>query len=271
MFVYTFRGSLLLALAGVLVLSSDVPLRSQPASVAQEEKAPDRPEKPVLPEPVGETGRIRKLLSQNTDKVRQGIDPGQSLKDVLDFLGRSHGLTFRVDHAAFKMVGQENIEEKQLPIGLPQQQGIPLGTIVRDLLLQLEPQSAFMVRKGYIAILPLSHATAEFTMREPVGADFDKLPLHDALRELMDHTGTSIILDARRAGEKAKTPLTATLHHIPVGTAAKLLANMAELKAVMVDNAIFVTTEENAKKLEEEGSASPIPQGLAPTAPPAGA
>jgi hypothetical protein len=261
MFVYAFRGSLLLALAGVLLLSSDVPLRSQPATAVQEVNAPDRPEKPADPQPLGETGRIRKLLSQNTDKLRQGIDPGQSLKDVLDFLGRSHGLTFRVDHAAFKMLGQDSIEEKQLPTGLPGMRDIPLATILGDLLLQLEPHGAFMVRKGYIAIVPLGHTMAEFTMREPVEAEFDKTPLQDALRELTEHTGTSIILDARRAGEKAKTPLTATLHHVQVGTAVKLLANMAELKAVMVDNAIFVTTEENAKKLEEEGSAAPIPQG----------
>jgi hypothetical protein len=263
MFVHALRGSLMLALAGLLVLTGDEPKLPPPAvAVPEVVKAPDTPPKPKEEQPPSETARIRKMLNQPTDKLRQGIDPGQSLKDVLDFIGRSHGLTFRVDYAAFKQGGLDNVADHQLKTGLPATRNIPLGTSLQDLLLQLEPvQGAFLVKRDHIVIVPVDRTMAEYTMRELVRADFDKLPVQDALKELAEQTGTAVIFDAKRAGEKAKTPITATLQNVSLGTAVQLLANMAELKAVMVDNTVYVTTEENAAKLEENGAAAPVPHG----------
>jgi hypothetical protein len=39
------------------------------------------------------------------------------------------------------------------------------------------------------------------------------------------------------------------LKNVPLGTAVQLLADLAELKAVQLDNAWYVTTPENAARL----------------------
>jgi hypothetical protein len=85
-----------------------------------------------------------------------------------------------------------------------------------------------------------------------VHANLDQRPLDDALRELADATGFSVVLDARHAGEHAKAPLTAGLYNVPLDTAARLLADQAGLQAVLLDNVLHVTTRERARTLQAE-------------------
>jgi type II secretory pathway component HofQ len=84
-----------------------------------------------------------------------------------------------------------------------------------------------------------------------VDANFDRRPLAEALHELADQSGINVVLDAR-AGEKARTEVTATLSHVPVDTAVQVLADMADLKSMAIDNVIYVTSKANAKTLQRE-------------------
>jgi hypothetical protein len=81
-----------------------------------------------------------------------------------------------------------------------------------------------------------------------VYAIFEKRPLEDALRELSELTDVSVVLDASRAKETARLPVTATFKNVAVDTAVRLLADLAELKMVRVDNVLYVTTAENAAR-----------------------
>jgi hypothetical protein len=56
------------------------------------------------------------------------------------------------------------------------------------------------------------------------------------------------VIDSRTE-EKAKTRVTATFHSVPVDTAVLILADMADLRAVALDNVLYVTTKENAEQL----------------------
>lgn len=271
MFLNTFRGSLAFALAGGLILVGAALVLSEPMAEAQEAvKTPDILRKPEeKPEaPQSRAAEIRKLLAQPTDKLKQGIDPGQTLKDVLEFLGRSHGLTFRVDHHAFKQQGADNVEDKQLPRGLPATRDVDLGTVLQDILNQLEPmQGTYLVRGEHITIVPVSYLEASLP-QERIHVDFTKRTLGDALWEVADLTGASIVLDAKRAGEKSNAAITASFRQTPLATAVALLANMAELQAVRVANLYYITSPENAARLIEQGIA--IPANVAGP-PPAGA
>jgi type II secretory pathway component HofQ len=81
---------------------------------------------------------------------------------------------------------------------------------------------------------------------------FENTSLTEALRELSDQAGFNVVLDARVA-DKAKTAMvTARLNNTPLDTAVALLADMAELKPVLTDNLLYVTSRENAAKLEEQ-------------------
>jgi len=272
MFLNAFRGSRALALAGVVMLLGAALVVQVPADFARAQEAVKTPdtqrkaeEKPEAPP--SRSAEIRKLLGQPTDKVKQGIDPGQTLKDVLEFLGRSHGLTFRVDVERFKQQGADNVEDKQLPRGLPATREISLGMVLQDLLNQIEPvQASYLVRREHITIVPMSYLQAGLPL-EMIHVDFTKRALGEALWEVADLTGASIVLDAKRAGEKANTTITASFRQTPLVTAVALLANMAELQAVRVANLYYITSPENAAKLIEQGLAIPanvpgIPAGL---------
>ena len=70
---------------------------------------------------------------------------------------------------------------------------------------------------------------------------FDKRPLGEALKKLADDTPWSLVLDAR-VGDKAKLEITTTLKSVPLDTAVRILADMADLQPVIMDNVIYVTT-----------------------------
>src|SRR5262249_20157965 len=81
--------------------------------------------------------------------------------------------------------------------------------------------------------------------------DIRKQPLQDALRKLADEENVNIVLDPR-VGDKAKAEVTATLDDVLVGTPLRLLADMADLKVVAVNNVYYVTTKPNAEAMEAE-------------------
>jgi hypothetical protein len=84
-----------------------------------------------------------------------------------------------------------------------------------------------------------------------VSFTFEKRELKEALHEIADATGVNIVLDAR-AVEKGKTLVNATVRDVGVDTAVQLLANMADLTIMPVENVLYVTTRANAKALRAE-------------------
>jgi hypothetical protein len=87
-------------------------------------------------------------------------------------------------------------------------------------------------------------------LQRRVSGTFDQYPLEEALQELSDQTNVSIVLD-RRVGKKAQTPVTADWisDDVTLSAAARVLADLAGLEAVMVDNVIYVTTPARARHL----------------------
>ena len=81
---------------------------------------------------------------------------------------------------------------------------------------------------------------------------FEKRPLDQALRSLALETGFSIVLDTNRAGERAQAHVTARFRGIGLENAVRVLADQAELKSVLVDKVLYVTTPENAELLQKE-------------------
>jgi len=99
-----------------------------------------------------------------------------------------------------------------------------------------------------VPVLPPASAV---NVESLLSIDFEKRPLHLALRDIAEQQGINIIVDAR-VGEKALIPVTAAMDNVLVDTAVRLLADMADLKAVTVTNVIYVTTKANAQVMEKE-------------------
>jgi len=98
------------------------------------------------------------------------------------------------------------------------------------------------VAVGGVTLTP-AQASLNATVR---ATTFDKRPLNEAILEVLKPTGMKLMVDTARTGEKSKTPVSATLDGTTVEAAVRLLADMADLRPVVYDNVVYLTTKENA-------------------------
>jgi hypothetical protein len=196
-------------------------------------------------------GAMLKKLNQPIT-LERGFDANTPLKDALEHLTDRYHLTFVIDTQAFREEG-EGAEIETTPIKLQKMSNVALGTVLRLLLSQIPPSGGtYLVRNGFIEVIPASHVKAGRLLQQEVEATFDKRPLEEVLEELSDLTGASVILDSS-VGDKAKTVVKAKFKNdVTLETAVRLLADMADLKAVVVGNALYVTTKAKADALRVE-------------------
>ena len=193
-------------------------------------------------------------------------------------------MSLEVDEKAFKadMVMDVLKTEIAQASPIPALKQASLERVLRKVLARVAAASeaCFVVRKDHIEITTGAARLAEFwpngnenaraNPEQPdqpanppkvlplVVMEFDNVPLSDALRELASATDYTIVLDAR-AGEKSKLPVTASLINVPLDTAVRMLADMAELKPVLLNSAIYVTTEKRADRFQP---GTPFPGGM---------
>jgi hypothetical protein len=187
-----------------------------------------------------------------------GIDAKISLGDALGFLGERYGVNLEVNEAAFKEAGVDNPLDQTIDKALPKMNNARLETVLRKLLARLPGDAAYLIRADGIEVTPRAALKLEVWGADYEGpflplvhANFDRKPLAEALRELSDRTGFNIVVDAR-VTTKAETAVTAKLTNTPLDTAVRVLADMADLKPFLTDNLLYVTTKENATRLEEQ-------------------
>lgn len=193
---------------------------------------------------------IRDRLSKPIT-LEKGIEASTTLREALEFISERIDLTIVVDAQAFKAEGIDAIEDVR--IQLPKMIGVKLSTALRLLLTQVD--AAYLIRSNYIEVTTVKRTrpdlwnAAERHLAPTVNVEFEKWPLHEALQELSDSSGISIVVDGR-AGDKAKAGVTAILNNVPIDTAVLILADMADLRPVALDNVLYVTTKENAEFLQ---------------------
>jgi hypothetical protein len=185
-------------------------------------------------------------------------DPKATLREVLDLLTKRFDVPFDVNERAFKA---EMLDD---PAGAPiAERPIPpmdharLDSVLRLILRRVNVPSGatFLVRRDHVEITTNAFVRPEVwgSYQGPflplVNVSFDREPLEAALKHLADETGYNIVLDVR-AAEKGKTPVAARLANTPLDTAVRFLADMSDLRPVLLDNVIYVTTRENAALIE---------------------
>lgn len=184
-------------------------------------------------------------------------DPKYTFSECLEQLAKRYNLSFDINLRAFEKAHIEEVLKSRLTA----QQQLPemharLGAVLKKILSRVSPSAAYIVREGFIEITTEQAMRKEFFANRPHGPfpplvidNFEKVPLEAALKELA-HSG-NIVLDARAAKE-GQTPVTADLVNVPLDTAVRMLADMAGLKVVPLDNALYVTSTDNARLLMEE-------------------
>jgi hypothetical protein len=186
-------------------------------------------------------------------------DPKITLSEALEKLSKLCDVDFDINERAFKF---ENIQEPgkteiASPDPIPAMRNARLSTILRKVLSRVPVPSGatYLVRSDHIEITTTTFQSAEIWGKYTgphlplVNATLEKCPLSDAVRELAEQSEFNIVLD-NRAAEQAKTTINARLLNTPLDTALRLLADTADLRAVHLDNVLYVTTKENAVALE---------------------
>ncbi len=85
-------------------------------------------------------------------------------------------------------------------------------------------------------------------LRQRVSVDCDGTAFAAAVKQLAADCGANVVLDPRLK-EKANAAVTLKLDDVPLETAVRLLAEVADLGTVRMSNVLFVTTAERAEKL----------------------
>lgn len=206
---------------------------------------------------LAKTAEVRAKLAKLVD-LENGFEPNTSLGEAVEFLAQRHGITILIDRGAFGVISVPKPEET--PVSLPRMTGVRLSTMLRMLASQVRGDrfcGTYVVREGHVELTTVAHSCVDImlslgnAMLPRVEVEFDSVPLEDALRDLADSTGISVVVD-KKVGRKAQESVTATLCDVGIDTAVRLLADMAGLKLVIVDNVLYVTSRENARELEIE-------------------
>ena len=185
-------------------------------------------------------------------------DPKLTLKDALEHLGKEHGLEIDVNEAAFKAAGMDNVLGEHIaekPIR--KNDRIRLDRLLRTILARVPVQAGvtYVLRRDGIEVTTVQAARAQIwgSHNGPflplVHTTFDQKPLGEALRELAEQSEYNVVLD-NRVGEKAKAEVSARFVNTPLDTAVGFVADMVDLRTVLLDNVIYVTTRENAALME---------------------
>jgi hypothetical protein len=97
-------------------------------------------------------------------------------------------------------------------------------------------------------------------LRQRVSLDCDGTAFATAAKQLAADTGANVVVDPR-LGEKANKGVNLKLDDVPLETAIRLLAEVADLRAIRMSNVLFVTTPEKAEKLrpDADGPTAPTP------------
>lgn len=240
---------------------TDAPAPGNAALVAP---APAKPKAPAAVQNQNIPGlrrvEIRHQLSQTVDYP--GLEDARAtFNDLIDQLSKRYNLTFSVSENAFHAIDPK-VEVPRFEIAttpIPEMRGTMLKTVLQKLLERLPPKlgAMYILRSDRIEITTEKAVRAEFgvpahrPLMPLVGGRIGNLPIADALRRLAEQSEYNVVTDPRVA-DKLKTPATTDLNNVPIDTAVRLLANIAGVSMVRLDNVFYVTTAENAKHLREE-------------------
>jgi RNA polymerase sigma factor (sigma-70 family) len=246
------------------------PATAKSGDVAIKIKEKTDKSQPYVPPPfVGdEKQRLRDWREKLMQPITFGVLEGNTLNKLLAFLKTEYNVICVINQRAFEedLGGGRDIGETDISL-IPEMR-VSLAAYLRIVLDRIsfdEPnkEAVFLVRRDYIEITTSPFARRELGYRSEMPFNnerplppliwdaFDAVALTEILPRLAETSGYNVVADPK-AGEKLQTKITAQLRNVPVETAVRLLANMAGLSMVRLDNVFYVTTAENAKQMREE-------------------
>lgn len=187
----------------------------------------------------------RKALDEVSDFNYQA----RSLNDVLADIKERTGVTVTLD----PVVGNFGITPDQPTVNLELKRAK-----LRDALKAiLAPHNlkAGIVREGLF--ISNDEGVTAHQLRQSVTVDVVSTPFDKAIAALIADSGANVVIDPR-VKAKASASVELKLDDVPLEVAIRLLAEVADLRAVRMSNVLFVTSPERALVLRQDAD-GPIP------------
>jgi RNA polymerase sigma factor (sigma-70 family) len=182
-------------------------------------------------------------LKRRHDEIRQAlsstIDPGvqldgATLLSVLEFISDRTEVPIVIDETAFQREGV-NPDIGQQPVKLKFHKNMTTDQVLRGVLDCIS--STYVIRSGRIVILPVVTATS---LQQLISLDAHDEAFDDVLLKLTLTTGANIVLDPK-CQEKGRVRITIRLQNAQLQSVVEVLADMAELNVVAMDNILYLT------------------------------
>jgi hypothetical protein len=201
---------------------------------------------------------------KSSDKLRKDLDKPitvkiekQPLNLAIDVLRDKSKINLVLDSITIQQQLGFTPDMAPFPVELDLKD-VPLRSVLRDV---LDPYGLTYVVIGDTVVLTTDEMAMMRQLRQRVNVDMDKVELAGALRQVAHDAGVNVILDTR-VDKDLTAKVTLQLEDVPLETAVRLLAEMANLKPVRVGNVLFVTSKENANELRQDPDLSQPQQPL---------
>jgi hypothetical protein len=210
---------------------------------------------------------LMKLLDESIET--KGLHEKVRLKNALEHLFEKSGgrVVILVDRESFENeLGADAPSPYEEDVSLPP---VPvkmsLGSALRILVAQVAKGSAtYMIRRDHVEITTRKASSAAYLLQQAtILASFEKRPLVEVLQALTDESGLEIHLDPSTG--KADVPVSARFRNTPLENALVVATEMAELKFVVLERSIFVTTAKKVDQMQrEENRRAPLREKYPP-------
>ncbi|HZZ81735.1 MAG TPA: hypothetical protein VFE62_24755 [Gemmataceae bacterium] len=189
----------------------------------------------------------------------KGLQEKLKLATAVDYLGDQTGykVPFVLDRDAFVAeLGTDAPEpfEEEVSLVLPgSPPKMPMEAVLRQLLAQVgKGHATYVIRSNHIEITTLKASLAAHAIHQvPITMAFDQRPVKQVLQDLTDESGIDIHLDPN-VGKMGDALIAATFRNATLDNALVTVTEMANLKYVVLQRNVFVTTAERAKVLRQE-------------------
>jgi hypothetical protein len=189
-------------------------------------------------------------------------DPELTLEDAVNYFSNRYDLNIDIDESAFRRDGLKG-DVWATKIAKPPirpLRGVRLDYVLRKVLARIPSQTpaTYLIRDRHQILITTTAAARKEILGDSdrpllplVHGKYEASPLDSTLQWMSEVTGISIILDSG-IGRAAKNPVSGEFNNVPVDSAVRVLADMADLSMVAVDNTLYVTSRDKAKTLREE-------------------
>ncbi len=213
-----------------------------------------------------------KTVSAN-EKLHADLDKIISIKidkqplnlAVLMLRDKSGGVNFVLDSLTIQQQLGFLPETPPVPVDLDLKD-VKVRTVLRSIVAQYGLAYAVI---GDTVIITTEDMAMMRQMHQRVNVDFNKVEFAAALKQLAKQTAVNLVLDGRHQKEGSAV-VSLQLEDVPLETAVRLLSEMAGLKAVRLNNTMFVTTKDVAAELRQDPDWAQPGQPGQPGQPPPG-